>query len=72
MSHRITRRKFAAAGAAALGLPVLETGRLVRGRTSPARSAANGFATLPVRPYQLMCVVCRLARAAPATWAIRD
>ena len=60
MSHRITRRKFAAAGAAAaLGLPVLETGRrCTAGEIGTL--VTSGFSTLPVRPYQLMCVVCRL------------
>ena len=60
MSHCITRRKFAAAGAAAaLGLPVLETGRRCAAGEI-GTPVTSGFSTLPVRPYQLMCVVCRL------------
>jgi hypothetical protein len=60
MSHRITRRGFAAAGAAAaLGLPVLEPESLAAAG-EPGAAAASGFGSLPVRPYQLMCVVCRL------------
>ncbi len=61
MSHRITRREFATAGvaAAALGLPMLEPGRLAAAG-EPGTLAASGFPTLPVRPYQLMCVICRL------------
>lgn len=60
MSHRITRRTFAAAGAAtALGLPVLETGQRCAAGES-GNVAAGGFPTLPVRPYQLMCVICRI------------
>ncbi len=60
MSQRITRRRFAAAGtAAALGLPVLDTGcPATANEISPL--AVGGFPALPVRPYQLMCVICRL------------
>ena len=60
MNHRITRRSFAAAGAAAaFGLPVLETTCLAAA-PEPVAPAADGFLTRPVRPFQLMCVVCRL------------
>lgn len=59
MSQRITRRDFAAAGAAALALPILETGRAQAASGSDTLTAA-GFATLPLRPYQLMCIVCRV------------
>ncbi len=61
MSHRITRRRFATAGAAtvALGLPVLDSGRFAPagepGRCIPAELSAQS-----VRPYQLMCVICRI------------
>ncbi|HPM79863.1 MAG TPA: hypothetical protein PLF81_04160 [Candidatus Anammoximicrobium sp.] len=60
MSHRITRRKFATAGAAAaLGLPVLDE-RCLATANEASPLAASGFPSLPVRPYQLMCVICRL------------
>ena len=59
-SQRITRREFAAAGAAAAAgaLPVLEAARA--SAASNPGTIAGGFATLPVRPYQLMCIVCRM------------
>jgi hypothetical protein len=60
MNPRISRREFTAAGAvAALALPVLQPG-------CPAAADDSGslmtsaFPTLSVRPYQLMCIVCRL------------
>ena len=61
MSQRITRRGFAAAGAAAAAqaLPVLEAGRVLAAG-GPGALTAGGFATLPLRPYQLMCIVCRV------------
>ena len=60
MSRSVTRREFAAAGAtAALGLRVLETGRCFAA-AEPGTLAAGGFPGLPVRPYQVMCVLCRL------------
>jgi hypothetical protein len=59
MSRRITRRDLAAAGAAAvLGLPVLEPGRGCA--AEGLCPLAAGFPTVAVRPFQLMCVVCRL------------
>jgi len=55
MSQRMTRRAFAAGpAAAALALPVLGPGR------ASAATGPDATATLPVRPYQLMCIVCRL------------
>jgi hypothetical protein len=59
MDHRITRRTFAAAGAAAtLGAASLRT---TAAESPPAAAcSAGGFPTLDVRPYQLMCVVCRI------------
>ena len=61
MSHRITRRGFATAGAAtvALGLPVLESGTLASADEAGTH-IPGGQSTLSVRPYQLMCVVCRI------------
>lgn len=61
MSHRISRREFTTAGtaAAALVLPVLEAGSVSATRET-GTLAVNGFATVPVRPYQLMCIICRL------------
>ncbi len=61
MSRDITRRGFATAGvaAAALGLPVLNSGHLASA-DEPGRRIPDGFAALSVRPYQLMCVVCRI------------
>jgi hypothetical protein len=57
MCRRITRREFAAA--AGLGLPVLDAG-LASAASEPGDRVADGFPTLPVRPYQLMCIICRL------------
>ena len=61
MSHRITRRGFATAGAAAaaLGLPVLRSARLASA-DEPGTRIPDGLSALSVRPYQLMCVVCRI------------
>ena len=60
MSCRITRRGFATAGAAAaLGLPVLERGCAAASEETGTR-AQDGLATLSARPYQLMCVICRI------------
>jgi len=61
MSNCITRRAFAAAGvaAAAQTLPLLDT-RLASAETEPGSLTADGFPTLPLRPYQLMCIVCRI------------
>lgn len=61
MSQPITRRTFAAAGATALGLPILDTGKTLAADDS-GTIMAGGFATLPVRPYQLMCLVCRIGK----------
>lgn len=56
MNHRITRRTFAATTAtlAAASLPICCQ------RETQATCAAVGSSGLEVRPYQLMCVVCRL------------
>ncbi len=61
MSHLITRRGFATTGIAtvALGLPVLESGRLASADEAGTQ-IPGGPSTLNVRPYQLMCVVCRI------------
>ena len=48
-----------AGAATVLGLPVLETGQRCAAGES-GNVAASGFPTLPVRPYQLMCVICRI------------
>jgi hypothetical protein len=56
MSQRLTRREFATAGAAALGLPVLQTEGL-QASGEPGGGVVDGFPTLAVRPYQLMCVI---------------
>ncbi len=63
MSQPINRRGFARAGAAAtLGLTSLEAA--ASAMESPQPGNATGGATeaciLDVRPYQLMCIVCRL------------
>lgn len=60
MSQRMTRRGFAQAGAAAtLGLTSLES---TDAAESPRRSAMPDLDVLDVRPYQLMCVVCRIGQ----------
>ena len=59
MSQRISRRGFAAgAASAALTLPMLEAGPGAAASTP----GAERFTATPVRPYQLMCIVCRLGR----------
>lgn len=60
MAHRITRRAFATAGAAAtLAAASPATKRTLAGQGTDALPT-KGFARLEVRPYQLMCVVCRI------------
>ncbi|MHB8969782.1 MAG: hypothetical protein ACYC3X_18915 [Pirellulaceae bacterium] len=61
MSHRITRRRFATAGAAAvsLGLPLPESGRYTSA-DEPGTCIPAGLSALSVRPYQLLCVICRI------------
>lgn len=59
MSDQITRRSFAASSAAALGLPLLDTPCQAM-PDQPGTLPASGFSTLALRPYQLMCMVCRL------------
>ena len=62
MSQRITRRTFAKTGAVAtLGITSLEAAKAA-GLPQPGAAAVcpPGFKALEVRPYQLMCIVCRL------------
>jgi len=60
MNHPITRRGFAMAGtAAALELPVLGGGAVASDDKLGTR-LPEGLSTLAVRPYQLMCVICRI------------
>ena len=58
MNHRISRRTFTGA-AAALGLPVLHEGP-VASATESGAGLPDACAALSVRPYQLMCVICRV------------
>ncbi len=62
MSRPITRRGFAQAGAgAALGLTSLEaTGTMASPRAGTVSRPLGEAKFLDVRPYQLMCIVCRL------------
>ncbi len=61
MTHPITRRTFAAAGAAAALAAATLNAKEQNLRTEQAACpAAKGLPALEVRPYQLMCVVCRL------------
>jgi len=53
MSQSINRRAFAQAGAAAAAAAICPCSAL-------ARPASHSPAGLEIRPYQLMCVVCRL------------
>jgi len=62
MSSRVNRRDFAKAGTAAtLGMASLGTAGVTASAQPPAAAGApSGFPTLDVRPYQLMCIVCRI------------
>ena len=62
MRQRITRRVFAKAGAAAtLSLTSLEATNAVGSpRPGTARQSSAEANILEVRPYQLMCIVCRI------------
>jgi len=70
MHDAITRRTFAATGAASMGLTILghpcqgaatESASCATGDCrAPRASEGQGFPSLEVRPYQLMCVVCRV------------
>ncbi|MBC8872432.1 MAG: hypothetical protein H8E44_23620 [Planctomycetes bacterium] len=64
MSERITRRVFAKAGAmATIGLTTLETAGAMASQQPDAAPQPSAKAnTLEVRPYQLMCVVCRIGQ----------
>jgi len=64
MSQRISRRGFARAGAAAtIGVVSLETaGAHESSRTNGAPQAPAADGVLQVRPYQLMCIVCRIGQ----------
>ena len=60
MKQRITRRIFAQTGAAAtLGLTSLETTHAM-GSPEPGTAARTPANILEIRPYQLMCIVCRI------------
>jgi hypothetical protein len=59
MNQPITRRTFTASAAAVLSLPLIDPQPVsAAGEACPALAA--GFATLSVRPYQLMCIICHL------------
>lgn len=62
MKQRITRRAFARAGAVAtLGLTSLETASAAESQQPDASTQQLPDADiLEVRPYQLMCIVCRI------------
>ncbi len=62
MGSRVNRRDFAKAGTAAtLGIASLgTTGATASAQPAAAGSAPSGFLALDVRPYQLMCIVCRI------------
>ena len=62
MGQRITRRVFAKAGAAAtLGLTSLEaTGAVGATQPGTVTQPPAEAKILEVRPYQLMCIVCRI------------
>ena len=62
MNERITRRGFAKAGAVAtVGLTSLETaGALGSPPADTATQRRPGAGVLEVRPFQLMCIVCRI------------
>jgi len=62
MKQRITRRAFTRAGAAAtLGLTSLETASAAESSQSDASAQQSTDANiLEVRPYQLMCIICRI------------
>ena len=68
MNQRMNRRGFAKAGAAAtLGLTVLETTVAAESaEADPAKDAA-GIDFVDVRPFQLMCIVCRLGEGRKET-----
>ena len=61
MSRRIHRRDFAKAGTlATLGIASQGEAGAATPAGAAAAGAAGGFAALEVRPYQLMCIVCRI------------
>jgi len=62
MSQQITRRDFARVGtAAALGAGSLGSGGVLGSPQPPCRTPSSTAArAMEVRPYQLMCVLCRL------------
>ncbi len=61
MNQPITRRAFARAGAvAALAGASLEAASPARSPQDGAGAASAGADALEVRPYQLMCIVCRI------------
>ena len=61
MSKRITRRGFAGATAAAtIGLTSLETATAAPQPLGTEKQLPEKPAILEVRPYQLMCILCRL------------
>jgi len=61
MSGRIHRRDFARAGTlATLGIASQGAASAASPTGVASAGAAGGFAALEVRPYQLMCIVCRI------------
>jgi hypothetical protein len=62
MKRRMNRRSFAKAGAAAtLGLTTLESAEVAGSEgAGSGKHAVPGIEFLDVRPYQLMCIVCRI------------
>ena len=70
MNQRMNRRGFAKAGAAATlgGLTVLETNAAAESaEVNAANGAARDIDFLDVRPYQLMCIVCRIGEGRKET-----
>jgi hypothetical protein len=60
MNHRITRRAVAKAAAAATVAVTASPATCVMAAGEAGRPAPGSLPVLEVRPYQLMCIVCRI------------
>jgi hypothetical protein len=60
MNHRITRRTFARAGAAVTLAVAGPQAKCISAATEAGPLPAKSLPVLDVRPYQLMCIVCRI------------
>ena len=60
MNYRITRRTFAGVGAAATLAAAGPQAKCVPPTGEASAPTTKGLAVLEVRPYQLMCIVCRI------------